>query len=85
MTVNLKRESSHLVNRVHSFHDPVFQELEVAQLDGVVDAVVLQVLVLGGLDEVAGAGHRVSVHVRDATVARDRVESGRSEIGKKDG
>ena len=36
---------AHLVNRVDSLHDPVLQELEVTELDGIVHAVVLQVLV----------------------------------------
>ena len=36
---------AHLVNRVDSLHDPVLQELEVTELDRIVHAVVLQVLV----------------------------------------
>ena len=36
---------AHLVNRVDGLHDPVLQELEVTELDGIVHAVVLQVLV----------------------------------------
>ena len=36
---------AHLVNRVNGLHDPVLQELEVTELDRIVHAVVLQVLV----------------------------------------
>ena len=36
---------AHLVNRVDGLHDPVLQELEVTELDRIVHAVVLQVLV----------------------------------------
>ena len=36
---------ANLVNRVDGLHDPVLQELEVTELDRIVHAVVLQVLV----------------------------------------
>ena len=36
---------AHLVNRVDGLHDPVLQELEITELDGIVHTVVLQVLV----------------------------------------
>ena len=69
----------YLIDWVHGFHDPVLEQLEVAELDGVVDAVVLEVLVVRGLHEVAGGGHGVTVHVGDAAVAANAVVSGRSE------
>ena len=34
-------DHSHLVHGVHRLHDPVLKQLEVAELDGVVHAVVL--------------------------------------------
>ena len=37
--------NAHLLNRVNGLHDPVLQELEVTELDRIVHAVVLQVLV----------------------------------------
>ena len=36
---------AHLVNRVNGLHDPVLQDLEVTELDRIVHAVLLQVLV----------------------------------------
>ena len=36
---------AHLVNRVNGLHDPVLEELEVTEIDRIVHAVVLQVLV----------------------------------------
>ena len=60
---------THLINGVDGFHDPVLEELEVAELDRVVHAVVLEVLVVWRLGEVPAARHSVPVHVRDAAVA----------------
>ena len=66
---------AHLVNRVDGLHDPVLQQLEVAELDRVVHAVVLEVLVVRRLGEVPAARHSVPVHVRDAAVAGGGVVS----------
>ena len=64
----------HLINRVHSLHNLVLQKLEVAELDRIVGAVVLQILVAHGLDEdPSDAGNGVTIHVRDPAVARDRI------------
>ena len=66
---------THLINGVDGFHDPVLEELEVAELDWVVHAVVLEVLVVRRLGEVPAARHSVPVHVRDAAVAGGGVVS----------
>ncbi len=76
---SLTEDLLYLVDGIDRFHDLVFQKLKVAKFDRVVGAVVLQVLVVGRLDEdAAGAGDRVPVHVRCATIPAHRVVSGRS-------
>ncbi len=76
---SLTEDSLYLINRIDRLHDLVFKELKVAKLDGVVGAVVLQVIVVGRLDEgAAGAGDRVPVHVRRAAIAAHRVVGRRS-------
>ncbi len=77
------KRRTYLVDGVDGLHDPVLEQLEVAELDGVVDAVVLQVLVVRGLDEVAVARHRVAVHVGDTAVASHRVVRSGPEGGSK--
>ena len=54
---------THLVDRVHSFHDSVLQKLEVTEFDRVVSTVVLQIFLPNALLESPSAGHGVSVHV----------------------
>ena len=73
---NLRHHSFHLVDGVDGLHDPVLEELEVAELDRIVDAVILQVLIFRRLQEVPCACHGVPVHVTDSTVARNGVECG---------
>ena len=73
----------HLIDRVHRLHDPVFEELEVAELDWVVDAVVLEVDVVSRLGKDLGPRHGVTVHVGDATVAGPLVECRRPRCKKK--
>ena len=46
--------TAHLVDRVDSFHDPVLQKLEVAELHRIVHAVVLQVFIPKALLSVTG-------------------------------
>ena len=46
--------TAHLVDGVDSFHDPVLQKLEVAELHRIVHAVVLQVFIPKALLSVAG-------------------------------
>ena len=69
------RTHTYLVNRVDGLHDSVLEELEVAELDRVVHAVVLEVLVVLRLGEVPAARHGVPVHVRDAAIAGGGVVS----------
>ena len=53
-----------LEDRVDRLEDAAFQFLELAELDGVVDAIVLHVVRVAGWLESSGAGHCVSIHVR---------------------
>ena len=67
-----------LEHRVDRLQDAAVQFLELAQFDGIVDAVVLQEVGAGGRTEGAGTGHRVTVHVRQTAVAGDVIEVCRS-------
>ena len=76
----LVRRADLLVDRVDRLEDASAQLLELAQLDRLVDTVVLQVLVVHGgrlgfavlVDRlerfVASAGHRQTVHVRELAI-----------------
>ena len=76
---HLWKLGSHLIHRVHGLHDPVLQQLEVAELDRVVHAVVLEVLLAARLHEGAGAGHGVPVHVRQPALPGGRPVARRPE------
>ena len=76
------KPGSHLVHGVHGLHDPVLQQLEVAELDRVVHAVVLEVLLAAALHEGAGPGHGVPVHVRQPTLPGGRPVARGPEQGK---
>ena len=60
---------THLVNRVHRFHDSVLQKLEVTEFHRVVSAVVLQIFLAQALLESPSAGHGVPVHVAQLAVS----------------
>lgn len=53
-----------LVHGVDGLEDAAVQLFELAQLDGLLDTVVLQVVIAGGHVERPSAGHRQPVHVR---------------------
>ena len=54
----------YLINRVDSLHNLVLQELEIAKLDRIISTVILQVLILNGLNENSSSpGNSVTIHV----------------------
>lgn len=67
-----------LVHRVYGLEDPPAKLLELAQLDGLFDAVVLQVVVSRGGVEGPGARHRQPVHVGQLALPRGVQVVGRS-------
>jgi hypothetical protein len=67
-----------LENRVDGLENTTFQFLELAKFDGIIDAVVLHVVRIARWFESSCSGHRVTVHVRESTIASDVVEIHRS-------
>jgi len=65
-----------LVHRVHRLEDPPCHLAELAQLDGLLHAVVLQVVGAGGRPESAGPRHGQAVHVRQGALPARVVEIG---------
>lgn len=67
-----------LENWVDGLENAAFQFLELAEFDGIIDAVVLHVVRAGRWLESSSSGHRVTVHVRESAIASDVVEIHRS-------
>jgi hypothetical protein len=67
----------HGVNRLE---DTAVQFLELAQLNGIIDAVVLHVISVEGGLEGSGSGHGVTIHVGQTAITGDVVEVGRSSV-----
>jgi len=57
--------------------------LELAELDGIINAVVLHVIIAAGCPKCSRSGHSVSVHVGEPALARNVVEISRSVRFKK--
>ena len=72
-----------LENGVDRLEDAAVELLELAQLDRVIDAIVLEVVGVGGRLECARPGHGVTVHVRQTAVTRHIVVVGGSVEGRR--